>query len=169
MAEVGCLKDGHFQNLEVAGKVIGNFGGKLLAAGTSHVLTAEESGKTIVFTSADATTITLPAPKIGLIYRFITSVTATSDHVIKTATNDHGFVGGVRYTNTTADNQDGFFADVDGSNDHITMNGSTTGGIAGSHWTIVGVADASAAGCWVASGDMIGSGNTITCFGDAQL
>jgi len=142
---------------------------EILAAGTGHVLTGADAGKTIVFNAAAATTVKLPAPELGMVFNFVTAVTATADHVIQAATNDHGFLGGVLFMNTTADQTDAFAAAVDGNNDFITMNGTTSGGHAGSHWRIVAVLDASAAKCWVATGTTIGSGAAVTPFGDAQI
>jgi len=142
---------------------------KILAAGTGHVLTSADSGKTVVFNAAAATLVKLPAPELGMVFNFVTAVTATADHVIQAATDDHGFLGGVLFTNTTADQTNAFAADVDGSNDFITMNGTTSGGHAGSHWRIVAVLDASAAKCWVAAGTTIGSGAAVTPFADAQI
>ena len=141
----------------------------ILAAGTGHVLTGADAGKTVVFNAAAATLVKLPAPELGMVFNFVTAVTATADHVIQAATNNHGFLGGVLFTNTTADETNAFSAAVDGNNDFITMNGTTTGGHAGSHWRIVAVLDASAAKCWVATGTTIGSGAAITPFGDAQI
>ena len=141
----------------------------ILAAGTGHVLTGADAGKTVVFNAAAATLVKLPAPELGMVFNFVTAVTATADHVIQAATNDHGFLGGVLFTNTTADETNAFSAAVDGNNDFITMNGTTTGGHAGSHWRIVAVLDASAAKCWVAAGTTIGSGAAVTPFGDAQI
>jgi len=142
---------------------------KILAAGTGHVLTSADSGKTVVFNAAAATLVKLPAPELGMVFNFVTAVTATADHVIQAATDDHGFLGGVLFTNTTADQTNAFAAATDGNNDFITMNGTTSGGHAGSHWRIVAVLDASAAKCWVAAGTVIGSGAAVTPFGDSQL
>ena len=144
-------------------------GASILAAGTGHVLTGADAGKTVVFNAAAATLVKLPAPELGMVFNFVTAVTATADHVIQAATNNHGFLGGVLFTNTTADETNAFAAAVDGNNDFITMNGTTSGGHAGSHWRIVAVLDASAAKCWVATGTTIGSGAAITPFGDAQI
>jgi len=141
----------------------------ILAAGTGHVLTAADAGKTVVFNAAAATLVKLPAPELGMVFNFVTAVTATADHVIQAATDDHGFLGGVLFTNTTADQTNAFAAATDGNNDFITMNGTTSGGHAGSHWRIVAVLDASAAKCWVAAGTVIGSGAAVTPFGDSQL
>ena len=72
--------------------------------------------------------------------------------------------------NRTADQCNAFASDTDGSNDFITLNATTTGGAAaGSRIEVVALSDTSGAGCWAVSGTLIGSGNTITPFGDAQL
>ena len=142
---------------------------KVLAAGAGQLLTQADSGKTVIFGAAAATLIKLPAPELGMVFNFVTAVTATADHVIQAATNDHGFLGGVLFMNTTADQTDAFAAAADGNNDFITMNGTTSGGHAGSHWRIVAVLDASAAKCWIATGTTIGSGAAVTPFGDAQI
>jgi len=142
---------------------------KVLAAGTGHTLTSADSGKTIIFNAAAETLIKLPAPELGMVFNFVTAVTATADHVIQALTNDHGFLGGVQFMNTTADETNAFAAATDGNNDFITMNGTTSGGHAGSSWRIVAVLDASAAKCWVATGNTIGSGAAVTPFGDTQI
>ena len=140
---------------------------KVLAAGAGQLLTQADSGKTVVFGAAAATLIKLPAPELGMVFNFISAITATGDHEIQALTNDHGFLGGCTIMNTTADQTNAFSAATDGNNDFITMNGSTTGGIAGSAWRIVAILDASAAKCWAAHGNLIGSGNTTTPFADA--
>jgi len=142
-------------------------GVKLLAAG-ANTLTAEDSGKTIVFNVAAATTVTLPAPRLGMKFHFITTITATGDHEIIAATNDHGFLGGVNIVSTTAAKAAAFSAATDGNNDYITMNGGTTGGAAGGHLWVVALLDASAAKCWGVGGTLNGVGSTMaTPFADA--
>ena len=138
-----------------------NHGVKLLVAGAANTVTAADSGKIIVFNVAAATLCTLPAPKKGMKFTFITSILATGDHEIQAATNGHGFVGGVSVTSATADNSDNFSANANGADDFITQTGSTNGGGAGSIVTIVGIADTSAAGCWLVSGNLIATGGTV--------
>ena len=142
---------------------------KVLAAGTSHTLANTDSGKTIIFNEAGETLIKLPAPELGMVFHFMTAVTATSDHVVQALTDDHGFLGGVSIHSTSAGNSDHFAAATDGNNDFITMNGTTTGGHAGSYLRIAAALDASAAKCWVVTGMLLGSGTLATPFGDAQL
>ena len=138
-----------------------NFGVKLLTAGASNTVTAADSGKIIVFNVAAATLCTLPAPKIGMKFTFITSILATGDHEIQAATNGHGFVGGVTVVSTTAAKADAFSANANGADDFITQTGGTNGGGAGSIVTVVGIADTSAAGCWLVSGNLLAVGSTV--------
>ena len=137
-----------------------NFGVKLLTAGASQTVTAADSGKIIVFNVAAATLCTLPAPKVGMKFTFITSILATGDHEIQAATNGHGFLGGVTVVSTTAAKADAFSANANGADDFITMTGGTNGGGAGSIVTVVGIANASAAGCWLVSGNLLAVGST---------
>ena len=135
---------------------------KVLTAATDHVLTADDAGCTVVFNAAGATTVKLPTPQLGMTFDFITTVTATADHVIQAATNDHGFLGGVLIMNTTADQTNAFSAATDGNNDFITLNGTTTGGIAGTALRCVAILNESAAKCWAALGRGETAGNTAS-------
>ena len=129
------------------------------------VLTEDDSGSYCLFAAAAATAVTLPAPAVGLEFTFVTTVTATADHVIKTATlNTDGFLGGVVSCSTGA-SADSFSADADGSNDHITLNGSTTGGLAGTRIHVVCIDGEN----WAVDGQIVTSGTSSTPFGDAQL
>ena len=139
---------------------------KVLTAATDHVLTADDAGCTVVFNAAGATTVKLPTPQLGMTFDFITTITATGNHIIKAATTAHGFLGGVVYTNTSADQTNAFSAATDGNNDFITLNGTTTGGIAGTALRCVAILNESAAKCWAVSGVLIGSGDTTTPFSD---
>lgn len=134
---------------------------KLLVAGADQVVTAADSGKIIVFNAAAATLCTLPAPKIGMKFTFITSIIATGDHEIQAGTNGHGFLGGVTVVSTTAAKSDNFSANANGADDFITQTGGTNGGGAGSIVTIVGISDTSAAGCWLVSGNLLAVGSTV--------
>tara|TARA_R110000824_G_scaffold178185_1_gene357777 strand:+ start:47 stop:574 length:528 start_codon:yes stop_codon:yes gene_type:complete len=143
-------------------------GVKILTAG-STTLTNADSGKTIILPVAEAINIVLPTPELGMTFNFITTLTATADHAINAATDGHGFLGGVSVHSVTAGNSDHFPTATDGENDFITMNGTTTGGHAGSTLKIVAILDASAAKCWAVTGILLGSGTLATPFGDAQI
>tara|TARA_R110000744_G_scaffold93713_1_gene181011 strand:+ start:1163 stop:1654 length:492 start_codon:yes stop_codon:yes gene_type:complete len=137
---------------------------KILAAGAGQLLSASDAGKTIVFGAAAATLITLPEPELGMVFNFVSAITATGDHEIQALTNAEGFVGGISIHSTTAGNSDLFSANAAGTDDFITMNATTTGGKAGSVLRIVAILDASAAKCWVVSGNLLGSGTLATPF-----
>ena len=139
----------------------------IASGGGDRVLTAEQSGAVCLFDTAGASSFALPAPVAGLEFTFVNTITATSDHVIKTNTlNTDGFLGGVGSTNTTiANGGDAFSADADGSNDHITLDGSTTGGLAGTRIHVVAIDTEN----WAVDGLVISTGTSATCFGDAQL
>mgnify|MGYP006169533483 CR=1 FL=1 len=75
MAEIGCLKDGSFQNLQVEGLLTGNKVNVKNITGAITVLTEADSGCicTINVVSDASTTITLPAitsSNIGSHYEF---------------------------------------------------------------------------------------------------
>ncbi len=109
----------------------------IASGGGDRALTAEESGAVCLFDTAASSSFALPAPAVGLKFTFVNTITCTADHVIKTNTlNTDGFLGGVVSCSTGA-SADSFSADADGSNDHITLNGSTTGGLAGSRIEVV--------------------------------
>jgi len=162
--DLGNIEVAAIRGVEQGGNVFtggNNFGVKLLSAGADQVVTEADSGKIIVFNVAAATLCTLPAPKIGMEFTFITSILATGDHEIQTATNGHGFVGGVTVCSTTAGKADAFSANADGSDDFITQTGGTNGGGAGSIVKVVGISNTSAAGCWLVSGNLIAVGGTV--------
>ena len=139
----------------------------VLSGGGATTLTAADSGATCIFDTAAASTFTLPQPELGMKFTFISTITATGDHEIIAPTNGHGFLGGVLIMNTTADQCNAFSAATDGENDYFTMNGSTTGGIAGSRVECCAILGAGAAKSWAVHGTIIGSGNTTTPFADA--
>ena len=139
---------------------------KVLTMSDGLVLSASDSGAYCLFAAAAATAVTLPAPQVGLTFTFFTTVTATADHVIKTATLDtDGFLGGCISNSTTVTKADAFNAASNGSNDFITLNGSTTGGLAGSRITVVCIDGEN----WAVSGQLVCSGDPATPFDDSQI
>jgi len=137
------------------------------SGGGTTVLSPGDSGCYCLFDTAATSQWTLPAPAAGLEYTFINTITATADHVITVNTaNTDGFLGGVITNSTTADNADAFSADADGSNDFITLNGGTTGGLAGTRIHVVCIDGEN----WAVDGQIVASGGTVaTPFGDSQI
>ena len=83
MAEVGCLKDGCFQNLQVNGtadirkKAVGNL--MTATADGTPFITAEQSGRTIPVSMAGTDhAIVLPTAVVGLNYTFVLTVNTGS-------------------------------------------------------------------------------------------
>ena len=74
MAESGCLRDGSFQNLEVAGSTVFKSDSHILvrSATTAHDLTATTSNLTVIYTGTMAGAITLPqstTSNVGLVIK----------------------------------------------------------------------------------------------------
>ena len=142
----------------------------ILSGGGIKTLTADDSGSVCIFNVVGASNFTLPDPRLGMRFTFIQTIINTADHVIQSRTNDEGFLGGVLMMNTTADQTDTFSTAVDGNNDFITLNATTTGGAAaGSRIECVAILNASAAKAWAVTGTLICSGAGATPFGDAQI
>ena len=75
----------------------------------------------------------------------------------------------VQLTSTAPDQCDSFSAATDGNNDFITLNGTTTGGIAGSWIHVAAILTTSAAKTWAVTGHQICTGAMATPFDDAQI
>ena len=111
MAEVGCLKDGQFQNLQVEGNTDLGFVRlksrfiSVAAAGTRQLL-ASESGSTVLMAGATGV-ITLPTAEEGLNFKVILGIEATSGANILTAANTQGFFGYIPLGCSDTDDQIG--------------------------------------------------------------
>ena len=167
MSEVGCLKDGHFQNLEVDG--ISNLPDLTFKRNvidlddTTYALSVAQSGTTCVF-DGTACVATLPDAAIGLEYTFVVNATGSGDQVIRTQSSDK--LSGGFFKATAALNNTNLAAATtvldmaSGTNDDLTMNGTTKGGVLGSTVRVVGVK----ANLWSVSGIVIGSSTLVTSF-----
>jgi hypothetical protein len=115
-----------------------------------------DSGSLFVLNSADGIAVTLPAISRGLYYDFVvrTAVTASDKYEILTQTADklRGYL--VNSKNDTASK-----VFVATASDKIDMNGSTTGGLVGTHFRIV-----SDGAVWNVSGLNTSSGSEATPF-----
>ena len=130
MAEIGCLKDGHFNNLEVANTVVM----KKNCTKITHSASLTKSHCGLVFLNGSSTSgggidtsnvdITLPIAETGLHYKFILNASLappSASFVISTQDNA-SFVGSINASNsflkTTGTN---------GSKNIIFDNGSLPG------------------------------------------
>lgn len=102
------------------------------AAGGTETLTSADCGQTVLLDTATGSVVTLPAASgTGCVYRFIVTVSNTSNDHSVVVVGDDEFVGGLISVGTTADNSDAFTAADAGDVDAIQMNGSTEGGLLG--------------------------------------
>lgn len=117
--------------------------------------------KTYIFNVLTGATATLPAATgTGHCYRFIVGLTVTSNaYIIATASDDDEFQGTILQTDTdttdTLVSRPGIAAD---NFDAISLNGSTTGGLAGDWIEICDVAT----GIWAVWGHVNGNGTVAT-------
>jgi hypothetical protein len=133
---------------------------QVLTKTTASTLTAAQSGSLVVLNAAVGFTTTLPAPVVGLVYEFdvLTSVTSSSLKVITSGTGIylHGAVvmgeaSGAGTLNAVADGS---------SIVSIAMNGTTTGGLIGTVFTVTCVSLTE----WAITGVVTGSGTLVTPF-----
>lgn len=128
-------------------------------------LTAAQSGSTGVMSALTGTLYTLPAPQVGLSYDFFVSVSNTSgSHKVLTNSASVFLVGAISYgiLDTTPGATPGpKFTSADGSTIRsIAMNGSTTGGVLGTYFTVKCISTTQ----WLISGLVIASGTISTPF-----
>jgi hypothetical protein len=122
---------------------------------------ADHVGRIIEINDADGA-VTLPAitsDTIGATYKFFVGTTA-SDLDIKTDGTDK-FVGNLVLAAAATSQARGFAPAA--SNDVISMNGTTTGGIAGSVVEVTAIATAE----YLVTGTLLGSGTLSTPFADS--
>lgn len=128
-------------------------------AATLAVTAAAHGGRVVLFDRAGGVAVTLPAATgTGNVYRFIVKTTLTSSGTIKVADNTDVMSGALIVTDQ-ADGSTASFGTVAAS-DTITLNGSTTGGLAGGLITLVDVAT----NLWSVSGVVVGNGAEATPF-----
>ena len=130
-----------------------------LTADTTLTVNAH-AGRVLTTNDADGkfTLPTITSDNIGSTFTFYVETAATDMDILTDGTDK--FVGGL-YTGVTNDTGKTFISGA--SNDVITMNGSTTGGLVGSMVTATAIATAK----YVVSGIILGSGTLVTPFADA--
>lgn len=119
------------------------------------------SGAMVVLDSTTGRIITLPASiGKGDVYTvYIKTTVSSGSHVIQVANSTDVMNGALGLTTDIA----GSVMPASATSDTITMNGSTTGGVAGSNVTFMDIA----AGFWKISGDLVCTGTEATPFSAA--
>lgn len=134
-------------------------------SGATVTLTAAQSGSSVLFDRAAGIVFTLPAPQVGLKFRFLTSIAVTSNaYKIITDAGTTLLIGNV-VSNTAAATpsaNDGpkTFAANGSTHISISMNGSTTGGLIGTFIEVECVSTTQ----WHVNGIVLGSGVIATPF-----
>ena len=141
-----------------AAGIIAGHAKKIITTGTTTNLEAVDSGALVVFNSAAASAVTLPAASIGLYYTFQIEATCHASTTI-TVDGSDDLVGGFQLTPTDTDAIPSIFSS-DETDTILTINGTTTGGEEGSYFTMT----CTAAGDWLCSGQLYGSGSLATMF-----
>jgi len=131
---------------------------------TASTLTVDRDtheGAVVTINRAAGCTITLPASSgNGDVYTFYCGTTISSNSLkIQVANSSDTMAGGVAISTDIA----GVTMLCGGTDDTITMSGSTTGGVAGSWVTVVDVA----ANKWMVSGFLASTGAEATPFSAA--
>ena len=137
---------------------------RLYSITASVTLTGEQhEGRTGVFDIASGATVTLPAALgNGSRFEFYTKTTITSNNAVIQVANATDILSGIAYmAQDAADTNLGF--ETGASDDTITMNGSTKGGIKGDRIVITDVAS----GIWAITAFLSGTGTEATPFSAA--
>ena len=130
------------------------------SAATLAVTAASHDGKVVVLNRAAGVTATLPAATgSGAVFRFTTGTAVTSNNnIIKVADNTDVMSGSIYVTDQAAGTGTEFSTLA--ASDTISMNGSTSGGLAGGVLTLIDVAS----NLYAVHGNIIGTGVEVTPF-----
>jgi hypothetical protein len=141
----------------LAGFITGPNVASTVTAATLAVTAADYNGQVINLSRAAGIVVTLPAATgSNAVYKFVVATTVTSNnYIIKVANSTDTFNGLSSVGGGTAS----VFGTLPAS-DTITMNGSTTGGLAGSYVEITDIA----AGDYIVNAALVGSGSPATPF-----
>lgn len=132
----------------------------VLGSAGNTTLTAAQSGSTVLFDTAAGITFTLPAPVVGLDYTFIVATTVTSsNHKVITNAGTVFMAGALAVMEASGSTNLGALGNGS-SHLSVLMNGTTTGGILGTKFTLTCIS----ATVWEASGIVAGSGTLATPF-----
>lgn len=124
-------------------------------------LAAADSGSTVLFDRAAGIVYTLPAPEVGLTYEFVVTTTITSNAAKIITDAATTFLEGA-YVNVDTDTSNAVAVFNGNGTTHVavSMNGTTTGAIKGTHLTFTCVSPT----MWNVSGTVLGSGVVATAF-----
>lgn len=124
----------------------------------TRTLMTNESGGIFLWDAASGVDYTLPPPVAGMQFTFVASVSVTSNaHAISTDSAATFIGGAIQQVIDTSGTSEGQVGDPT-SDVTISMNGSTTGGLLGTHITVTALSST----VWHATGLVVGSGTLST-------
>ena len=145
-------------NDTVEGCIVRGLHTEVIAAGATKTLLARDAGATVLLDTATGSVITLPVPVAGMEFDFYISTSVTSNsHQINTDAATTFIGGAITMVIDTSATSEGQVGD-ETSHVTITMNGSTTGGLKGSHLKFKALSST----VWIATGIVVGSGTLAT-------
>jgi hypothetical protein len=116
---------------------------QVTAAGSTLTLTRNvHAGRTILLDTLTGSVVTLPAATgTGDVYRFVVSVAPTSNnHIVKVANASDTMIGNIPWASGAVIGTSIIGDAAAGTDDTITMNGTTTGGAVGTWLDLTDVA-----------------------------
>lgn len=130
-------------------------------SGATRTLNENESGSVVLFDRAAGIVYTLPTAKPGMFFDFHVTTTITSNAAkIITSAGTELLIGGYTNVDTDTSNAVAVF-DANGSTHvAVSMNGTTTGAIAGTHLRFTCLSSTR----WLVEGLVRGSGVVATAF-----
>ncbi len=132
--------------------------GTTATAATVALTRTANAGVVTLLSRAAGQAVTLPAATgSGDTYRLLITTTITSNSTTIKVANSSDTMVGVVVTATTTTGA-GTHEAAGGTDDTITLNGTTTGGIAGSYVELTDVAST----LWMVTGRLVGSGTLAT-------
>ena len=160
-ADMSLAKFGHLN------AIVDGLNKKNIVSGSGATVTLREdqSDSLIVLDRAAGIVITLPPAKVGLSFQVVATVSVTSPNAYKVITaNSSTFLAG-SYANydtdtTSAANATQFFAGNGSTHVSVSMNGGTTGGLAGTNLKFTCISSTQ----WLVEGVNLGSGAVLSAF-----
>lgn len=146
--------------LAVSGAVTGK-NNVISGSGATVTLTAAQSGSVCLMDRAAGIVFTLPTGAAGLQFTFVTTVTVTSNaYKVITAAGTELLIGGVLSDDTDSSDALAMFNANGSTHVAISMNGTTTGGIIGTWFTLTCLSTTK----WLINGIVNGSSTVATPF-----
>lgn len=145
------------------GCAAGGLHGEVISGlGATRTLLPGESGATVILDRAAGIVVTLPTPVVGMKFKFVTSVSVTSNSykVITATTASQFLVGGVMSASLTVAASGDFFVADGATHVAITSNGSDTGGLIGGEFEVIAISTTQ----WAITGVICGSGTNADPF-----